>query len=412
MLGKLWQSLGDSKKAVDSYVAAVKVNPFLWEAFTGLCDTGVNLRVNNIFKQSAEMMEALKSTVGGDDTTAARVRISSENQQHDPFTTTAQNRDRSDLQYSNHPSFLNRLNEGVVGSAVPTQLETPTAQSSNSSTAHDMMGATNGAVDKPPALRKTRAATDVGSRKLTSRSTRDHNAESKRPNVSTSEPTVPAAPARRSTRLNTLKFASKLGGSDRDAKVSTKDRDRERDREAKKRAVSTRTRSIHLTGGNTAAVAKDGKDRGSSEDVNVRGLSNPFPLSQPQDFAYANDENSSPSMVRKRKASESLLTEAIKKQMSDVNPKQPAMAAPVKTIVDQKKEEAQVYLLEMYKLFGVGYFNLAHFRCQESLLSYKSLPTEQINTPWTLCQIGKAYHEMANYSEVCPSHPVHLRCAC
>lgn len=40
MLGKLWQSLGDSKKAVDAYVSAVKINPFLWEAFTGLCDTG------------------------------------------------------------------------------------------------------------------------------------------------------------------------------------------------------------------------------------------------------------------------------------------------------------------------------------------------------------------------------------
>jgi anaphase-promoting complex subunit 3 len=40
MVGKLWHALGDTKKAVDAYVAAVKVNPFLWEAFTGLCNTG------------------------------------------------------------------------------------------------------------------------------------------------------------------------------------------------------------------------------------------------------------------------------------------------------------------------------------------------------------------------------------
>jgi anaphase-promoting complex subunit 3 len=239
MLGKLWQSVGDSKKAVDSYVSAVKINPFLWEAFTGLCDTGrllrgpalkqnvvltlepgVNLRVNNIFKQSAEMMESVKTAAPSDEN-AAKPRASAENH-NDPFMTTTQNRDRSDLQYSNHPSFLNRLNEGVIGgSSVPPQLETPTAQSSSNSSTHDLMGNTNAFPEKPPAVRKTRAAADVGVRKLSSRSTRDHNAELKRPNLS--EPTVPAAPARRSTRLNTLKFASKIGGSDRESKLSTED---------------------------------------------------------------------------------------------------------------------------------------------------------------------------------------------
>lgn len=44
LLGKLYQNMNDQKKAVEAYVAAVKINPFLWEAFTGLCDTG-KLRV-------------------------------------------------------------------------------------------------------------------------------------------------------------------------------------------------------------------------------------------------------------------------------------------------------------------------------------------------------------------------------
>jgi anaphase-promoting complex subunit 3 len=44
MIGKLWAALGDTKKAVESYVAAVKVNPFLWEAFTGLCNTGMSFK--------------------------------------------------------------------------------------------------------------------------------------------------------------------------------------------------------------------------------------------------------------------------------------------------------------------------------------------------------------------------------
>jgi len=44
LIGKLWQAQNDNKKAIDSYVAAVKANPFLWEAFTGLCNTGKKVR--------------------------------------------------------------------------------------------------------------------------------------------------------------------------------------------------------------------------------------------------------------------------------------------------------------------------------------------------------------------------------
>lgn len=41
LIGRLWHSLGDAKKSVDCYVSAVKLNPYLWEAFLGLCDTGI-----------------------------------------------------------------------------------------------------------------------------------------------------------------------------------------------------------------------------------------------------------------------------------------------------------------------------------------------------------------------------------
>lgn len=40
LLGKLWRAHGDMKKAADACVAALKLNPFMWEAFTALCDTG------------------------------------------------------------------------------------------------------------------------------------------------------------------------------------------------------------------------------------------------------------------------------------------------------------------------------------------------------------------------------------
>ena len=40
LMAKLWHGHGDTKKAVECYVEALKLNPFMWDAFLGLCDTG------------------------------------------------------------------------------------------------------------------------------------------------------------------------------------------------------------------------------------------------------------------------------------------------------------------------------------------------------------------------------------
>lgn len=39
--GKLWHAHKDLTKAVDCYVEALKLNPFMWDAFLGLCETGM-----------------------------------------------------------------------------------------------------------------------------------------------------------------------------------------------------------------------------------------------------------------------------------------------------------------------------------------------------------------------------------
>ena len=424
MIGKLWNASGEAKKAIDSYVAAVKANPFLWEAFTGLCNIGkasygpddgytmvqqgVNLRVNNIFKPSAEMIEYCKmppgaggaaATVSDDPAAvaqaaqaaaaAARARHATENFQTDPFTSAAQTRDRADLSFSNHPSFFNRLNEGTGSSA---HLETPTAQSSASP--HDLLlGAANGMNDKPPpVIRKTRAAAaDLATRKLTSRSTRDNIADMRRPPTAAgTDSSVPPAPARRSTRLNTLKFGSRLGSADRETRLAAK----ERDRDQKKRAASARIRS-NLMGG--VSLAKDRDHPGSGEDVNVRGN---HPASRHRLFAAAHDSLLL-SQHKRKQPPELSLTQVTKKQMPDV-PSKTALAPP-KPQIDKNKEDAQLYLLDMYRKLGNGYFNLARYHCPEALQAFNALPPSQCETPRIQCLMGKAYYEMAQYKEVRPS---------
>lgn len=40
LLGKLVQNRGDVKRAVDHYVDALRLNPFMWDAFERICETG------------------------------------------------------------------------------------------------------------------------------------------------------------------------------------------------------------------------------------------------------------------------------------------------------------------------------------------------------------------------------------
>ena len=39
--GNLWQAHSDTNKAIECYAEALKLNPFMWDAFLGLCDLGM-----------------------------------------------------------------------------------------------------------------------------------------------------------------------------------------------------------------------------------------------------------------------------------------------------------------------------------------------------------------------------------
>lgn len=81
--------------------------------------------------------------------------------------------------------------------------------------------------------------------------------------------------------------------------------------------------------------------------------------------------------------------------MSDVPPARQQLL-PIK---DKNREDAQLYLLDLYRRLGNGYFNLNRYNCPESLQVLGSLPSSQRETPRIQCLMGKAYYEMAQYNE-------------
>ncbi|KAL8977884.1 MAG: hypothetical protein Q9205_006410, partial [Flavoplaca limonia] len=110
--GKLWQRYRDSNKAIDSYAESLKLNPFMWDAFVGLCDLGVNVRIPNIFQMTPEMKRAFSASSSEEST----LETLEESPPTNPFSQSQTTNNVSTNQPSNNDPFTiskNRVNGDV-----------------------------------------------------------------------------------------------------------------------------------------------------------------------------------------------------------------------------------------------------------------------------------------------------------
>ncbi|KAA8652389.1 hypothetical protein EYZ11_002878 [Aspergillus tanneri] len=404
--GKLWHAHKDLNKAVECYVEALKLNPFMWDAFLGLCETGVNVRVPNIYKMNSELL-ALVSSSAQEDADSASDRVTSAsgplqaqsnvNSSLDPFTSATT---RGDPNMTHGSSVLwEKLNGSTVsvastGASVPVVhegTETPGGQSSESDEFRVGHGAANGdtslepplaparknrtiqtigvdhGVDPPPKMKptgirpktRTRAEPEehissqpdkdavpssrVGDRKRTVSGQVAHSA---------TQPTEPGAPQRRSVRLfNQIKpTTSKLSGTT----LGVKD-----GRELKKvKATGAKGRT---TTGTTMGRVVSGNRKQPGDVHDNDGKEHRSTSSTQYGVQYASSRSA-----------------AIEKS---------------------KSVEALTWLLELFSKLASGYFALNRYKCTESIQIFNALSQGQRETPWVLSQIGRAYYEQAMYSE-------------
>lgn len=243
VIGRLYEALNRQKEAVEHYAAAVRTNPFAWEAYERMCELGTAVRVQNIFKLTPEMLASL--SVNHDNYyhaahpyphSISHQKSGTENMQ-DPFATTPianhlpSARDRLETAGPGN-NLLSRLNEGH-GSM--EKIDSSMVSSSTTSFLNNLESSK--ATQMPP--RKTRAATTDSTRRgLGNKISKDLNHDSKRTASSDSL----QAPARRSTRLlNTSKITSKIAsGVERSGIGSTREREAKK---AKAGIVSSRNRT-------------------------------------------------------------------------------------------------------------------------------------------------------------------------
>ncbi|KAI9038042.1 anaphase promoting complex subunit bimA [Aspergillus affinis] len=407
LLGKLWYAHKENNKAVDCYVEALRLNPFMWDAFMGLCETGVNVRVPNIYKMNSDLLAVVTSSMQedadlatSDKATPAAGPLQSQantNSTMDPFTAATS---RADSSFSHGSSVLwEKLNGSTVsvastGTSAPIVhegTETPGGQSSESDEFRIGHGAGNTdapmepplaparknrtiqsvsadhGMDPPPKMRPTgirqRTRTKPESEEHATTQAEKETVPSSRvgdrkrtvsgqvAHSSTSQPTEPGAPQRRSVRLfNQIKpTTSKFSG--------------------------------------TTLGMKDGRELKKVKATGAKGRS-----------------TTAPTMGRvvsgsRKPAGDIHDSDGREHRTASTHSGTQHTSSRTAAIEKSKSIEALTWLLELFAKLASGHFALTRYRCSESIQIFNALSQGQRETPWVLSQIGRAYYEQAMYSD-------------
>ncbi|KAK9245848.1 hypothetical protein V1506DRAFT_226669 [Lipomyces tetrasporus] len=361
LLGHLYRLFGDTKEATDNYTAALSANPFLWEAFDGLCKLGVNIKVNNVFMVTPAMKEARTTWLdNADDLTGIE---NSQNQ--DPFIDTSAPAGNSVVPTmavtqdapaadSGVQPFMFRADNSVFstrfhGAAVE---QTPTAAGND----HDlsMLGtAVTPAANTPvefarPARSRSRLQAPDAPRRTGSTRTA--------PSVTS----VAAEPRRQATDAPTRRSSRLISSSNYTPTAA---------------AASTQTPSSRLAG--LARATNAGSNAPLTSPSAIRGRLRSGLLKSSKSGSAGDDSSNS----NGRKSAQ--------------DEPHPIKIAPD----DNERVAAEMCMLSLYQTLATGAFALSKYECKAALQALLSLSDQQKNSPWVLSKLGRAYFEIVRYKE-------------
>jgi anaphase-promoting complex subunit 3 len=417
LLGKLYRGYDDKKKAIGCFEEALKLNPFMWDAFLILCDMGVTVRVPNIFKLSEQVLQSFDQETAPlsvdpkENSLSGILEVSKKpSTRHaaaewgpDPFATGASSMDASaqdtDMlaEVASHNDFMSKIQaarlrlansantaSSMGGSETPTggvagetavsrpSQEPPQAPARKARPAQVIESGLEG----PPRMNyrlgarrvrdkekddATQAIVDVVYQELDSSG---GAAEKQRPTVPTADRkrTVSGYPVSRSTNADD-------SGTRRSARLNTF------------------KPSSKANAGASSMGAPAGRE---------------LKKARPQISRIVRPGSSGSNVGRvvsgNRKPVEGSAVDQGDTSKSRENIHQSAVARTTEPGII-KVEEALRWILDLMKKLGSGYYHLSRFQCDDSLQALSSLPAAHQGTSWVLALMGRAHFEQAAYPE-------------
>ncbi|KKY25536.1 putative 20s cyclosome subunit (nuc2 cdc27) [Phaeomoniella chlamydospora] len=392
------------RKAVNCWVEALKLNPFMWDAFTGLSDTGIKVQVPNIYKMTPEMISLIsgQSRSGSPAMPAADKTVPTNVAPHTQTTNIYTGVQTSDpfLSTTAKTGGSSALWEKLNGSKV-------SVASANSAVPYD-------GIDTPSTI-------DVDDIRL-------ENGE----NMSEKQWQPPMAPTRKARSAQEIgtDFTSAPPPKMRTGSIRSRTRGKADSEEStvlpdppqaslgdRKRTISGTVAQASSSHGSAAEPARRSvRILNSSRPTNTSGklssLAGSLGLRDGRDIKKAR------APTTKNRATTSTVGRVVsgnRKHMPgdvmDVDAKEVRTAPPLPNVnahvshhrnsanERMREMEALQYLLDMFCKLATGYSHLSHFQCQEAIQCFNTLPSGQRDTPWVLAQIGKAYYEQASYPD-------------
>ncbi|KAI1429280.1 tetratricopeptide [Xylaria sp. FL1777] len=408
LLGKLYRAYDDKKKAIQNFEEALKSNPFMWDAFTALCDMGVNVRTQNIFKVNDALIDGLSFDqppgilVEQKDNGAMNPidkKTSTRSALFDPM-------DPFDSQRTGTPNEIllgtNFLNAGAgendfmskiraARSKMPSvpdpahdPLESPTV--ANVDPNFSRVGL---AVEPPQApTRRTRNTQPADPGLLEAAPKTGYRLTGKRSQKAQDEHTSESNPAiLRAT-------AAAVSGIERKRTVSGHP---VQPRQPSEEPGAPQRRSARLFRGANAKANAGAATVGGTATRELK-------KARPQISRILRPNSSGAGVGRTVSGNRKPLEEnGMDVDQAEAPPRIKEISQPpvIKSMEPDvvKIEETFRYLIELLKKFGSGYLALSQYRSLDALAAYTSLPRAHQDTPWVLSQLGRAYYEQASYAE-------------
>ena len=426
--GKLWQAHREHNKAIECYAEALKANPFMWDAFTGLCDLGVNVRMPNIFKMTPEMMSAMAGSSQEEGSlgivnessppnplSQAQVNINTTGQHpsaNDPFSI-SKNRVNDMRTHAGSMALFEKLNgaKNVVTPVVGVRPnacadETPTGSGgimdpgfflSGKAPADAYVAAPVSADPPLPPARKARAVPGVDiNMDAPPRMGPNATMRSKSRSKGDSEDRDGTTLSRSSTMSHSgLELKRTVSGK---APPSTAASSRPDLNSAADDPGAPQRRSVRLFNQirpQSGRFASATGSMGTKEGREVRKAK--APGTKPRS---ANTLNVGRVVSGNRKHGDPMDIDG-KEQRPIFNSSTSMQATTQKPVVNERAKEMEALnaLLELFTKLGTGYFALSHYQCQDALRCFNSISSNQRETPWVLAHIGRAQYEQASYTD-------------
>jgi len=405
LMAKLWRGHGDMKNAGDNYIEAHKANPFIWDAFEGLCKVGADLNVQNMFRPPSGGLEVRSAGAGVPEKYTDEVPNHAHplaqqvnfNQQvftpsGDPFAT---GRAASEAAQFMLPNVKGKSALGRGLKQPLSEWDTPTANGGVLEDDDVAMGGVQleneasfaAAPAAPPRRTRPGQSSEVlgRPRQPTLRGHMQSSSESLAPE----DPRKPSIGGHKRTISGQTSQASTVTGSDPSAPP------RRSNRLFGQTATSKTTRP---TADTTASVAGkiDRTVRGAKAATGTKGRTGSTVgrvvsgnrKMMPPDPSDKEREKRAPSRTSEKTIAAPGVTSAVA---------QKPHAHPTTMPDVQVELQAMNALLDSFRQLAVGGYATSRFDLPKAVQIFRSLPSAQRETPWVLAQLAKAYYEAADY---------------